>query len=435
MIYDKIKLNKKLPFHMPGHKRNTQMLGDNLPYELDITEIEGFDNLHSPCGILLELNNRLNNLYGAEHSYALVNGSTVGILAAVNSIVSEGDTVLMARNCHKSVYNAVEIAKAKAEYILPAYDEFCIAKGITAEQVKSKLNEKIKLVIITSPTYEGVESEVDAICGAAHKYNIPVLIDAAHGAHLFDSYHNADIVIRSLHKTLPALTQCAAANIYGDLVDYKQFKIKLSMFETSSPSYVLLSSIEKCIEFINIEKFDEYYKRLNNFYNINLNNLKLLIYDDMCKIVVFTGFTSISGYELADMLRDNNIEPEMATEDYIIALSSVCDGEENLNELKRVLIKIDNKLGKIDYTPNIISHLPHKYCNSFEIKDTELFDLNDCIGKVSAEYIWAYPPGIPIIVPGEVIDKGIVEYITSNKQTDFQSTYGLLPQKIYCKMV
>ena len=435
MIYDKIKSNKNLPFHMPGHKRNTQMLDDNLPYELDITEIEGFDNLHSPCGILLELNNRLNNLYGAEHSYALVNGSTVGILAAVNSIVSEGDTVLMARNCHKSVYNAVEIAKAKAEYILPDYDEFGIAKGITAEQVKSKLNENIKLVIITSPTYEGVESEVDAICNAAHKYDIPVLIDAAHGAHLFDSYHNADIVIHSLHKTLPALTQCAAANIYGNLVDFKQFEIKLSMFETSSPSYVLLSSIEKCIEFINDEKFDEYYKRLNVFYNINLNNLKLLIYDDMCKIIVFTGCISISGYELADMLRDNNIEPEMATEDYIIALSSVCDSEENLNELKRVLIKIDNTLCKGDYTSNTISHLPTKEYNSFDIKDIEAFDLNDCISKVSAEYIWAYPPGIPIIVPGEGIDKGIIEYITSNKQTDFQSTYGLLPQKIYCKKV
>lgn len=435
MIYDKIKSNTKLPFHMPGHKRNTQMLGDDLPYDIDITEIKGFDNLHSPSGILLELNNKLNKLYNAKRSYALVNGSTVGILAAVNSIVKAGDTILMARNSHKSVYNAVEIAKANVEYVLPEYDEFGIAKGITAEQVKSKINDSIKLVIITSPTYEGVESEVDVICNIAHKRNIPVLIDAAHGAHLFDSYHNADIVIRGLHKTLPALTQCAAANIYGNLVDPKQFEIKLSMFETSSPSYVLLSSIEKCVEFISCEKFNEYYKRLNDFYNIYLNNLKLIKYDDRCKIVVFTGFTSISGYELADMLRDNNIEPEMATEDYIIALSSLCDSEENLNELKRALERINRTLCKGDYVPNTINHLPKKKNNSFDIKDIKSFDLNDCIGKVSAEYIWAYPPGIPIIVPGEEISKEIAEYIINNKQTDFQSTYGLLTQKIYCKKV
>ncbi|MBQ7504084.1 MAG: aminotransferase class V-fold PLP-dependent enzyme [Ruminococcus sp.] len=436
MIYDKIKSNTKLPFHMPGHKRNTQMLGDDLPYDIDITEIKGFDNLHSPSGILLELNNKLNKLYNAKRSYALVNGSTVGILAAVNSIAKEGDTILMARNSHKSVYNAVEIAKANVEYVLPEYDEFGIAKGITAEQVNSKINDSIKLVIMTSPTYEGVESEVDVICNIAHKRNIPVLIDAAHGAHLFDSYHNADIVIRGLHKTLPALTQCAAANIYGNLVDPKQFEIKLSMFETSSPSYVLLSSIEKCVEFINGEKFDEYYKRLNDFYSIILNNLKLLKYDDIGKLVVFTGYTSITGYELADMLRDNNIEPEMATQDYIIALTSVCDRISNLNELKIVLEKIDKTLNKGDYTPNIITQLPKKVYNSFEIdNDIIAVDLKDSIGKVSAEYIWAYPPGIPIIVPGEEISKEIAEYIINNKQTDFQSTYGLLTQKIYCKKV
>ncbi len=435
MLYDKLKNYNRIPFHMPGHKRNIKTLGIKLPYGLDITEVEGFDNLHSPNGILLELNNKINKLYNAKQSYALVNGSTVGILAAINSIVSEGDTVLMARNCHKSVYNAVEIAKAEVEYIMPDYDDFGIFRGITAAQVESGLNENIKLVIITSPTYEGVESEVDAICKTAHKRNIPVLIDAAHGAHLFDRYHNADVVIRGLHKTLPALTQCAAANLYGDLVEHKQFEIKLSMFETSSPSYVLLASIEKCIEFIDSKKFDEYHTKLNNFYKINLNNLKVLKYDDIGKIVIFTGYTSISGYELADMLRDNNIEPEMAATDYVIALSSVCDSTENFNELKNVLTEIDSTLSVNDYNPNTISQLPKKKSNSFDIKDIESTNLFDCIGKISAEYIWAYPPGIPIIVPGEIINKEIIDYIKNNKQTDFQSTYGQIPQKIYCKKV
>ena len=378
MLYDEIKSNTKLPFHMPGHKRNTQMLGNDLPYDIDITEIKGFDNLHSPDGILLELNNKINKLYNAKQSYALVNGSTVGILAAISSVVSEGDTVLMARNCHKSVYNAVETAKAKAEYILPEYDEYGIAKGITAKQIENKLNNNIKLVVITSPTYEGVESEVGLICESAHKRGIPVLIDAAHGAHLFDHYHNADIVIRSLHKTLPALTQCAAANIYSDLVDCKKFEIKLSMFETSSPSYVLLSSIDKCVEFVSDKIFDDYYSKLNDFYSIRLNNLKILKYDDICKIVVFTGLTNITGYELADKLRDYNIEPEMASRDYIIAISTICDSKENLNELKTVLETIDKTLSKREYTPNTITQLPKKAFNSFELSNNiSAYDFED----------------------------------------------------------
>lgn len=435
MIFDKIKSLKSIPFHTPGHKRNTNLLGNDLPYELDVTEIEGFDNLHSPSGILLGLNQKINKLYDAKKSYALVNGSTVGILAAINSIVREDNTVLMARNCHKSVYSAVEISKAKAEYITPDYDEYGIAKGITAGQFEAKITEDIKLLVITSPTYEGVESDVDGICKIAHKHNIPVLIDAAHGAHLFEKYHNADIVIRGLHKTLPALTQCAAANIYGDLVDTKQFEYYLSIFETSSPSYVLLLSIEKCLDFINTDNnyICAYYKSLIDLYDISLNHLKVIKYDDIGKIIVFTGFTNISGYTLADKLREYNIEPEMATRDYIIAISTICDEPENINALKYALECIDKCLEGKSNTPNKLDYIPRKSCEAFELDNNiQAYSLDECINKVSAEYIWAYPPGIPIIVPGEIIDNRIIEYINNNV-TEFNSTYGALPEKIYCQ--
>ncbi len=176
MLYDKIESIKSIPFHTPGHKRNTDLLKCGLPYMLDITEIKGFDNLHEPEGVLLDLNLRLNNLYKAKKTYALINGSTAGILSAVNAVVNEGDTVLMARNCHKSVYNAVELAKAKTDCIMPKYDKYGIAKGITAKQVSEKINNRIKLIVITSPTYEGVESEVDAVCALAHNHNIGIVI-------------------------------------------------------------------------------------------------------------------------------------------------------------------------------------------------------------------------------------------------------------------
>ena len=434
MLLKKIKALDSIPFHTPGHKRNTELLGNGLPYDIDITEIKDFDNLHSPEGILLKLNQKLNKLYGAKKSYALVNGSTVGVLSAVKAAAGEGDTVLIARNCHKSVYNALELAKAKAEYILPEYDEYGIAKGITAEQFKNKLNSKVKLIVITSPTYEGVDSEIDSICELAHKYNIPVLIDAAHGAHFFKKYHKADIVIRGLHKTLPALTQCAAANIYGDLIDTKRFEIILSMFETSSPSYVLLSSIEKCVDFVTQNNFDSYYENIKDFYNISLNNLKLLKYDDASKIVVFSGNTNITGYELADMLRGHNIEPEMAAADYVILLSTVCDKAESFNKLAQALKAIDKNLNRKEFISDVLSDLPPKYCEAFEIKNyDEAYDLTNCVNRVCAEYIWAYPPGIPLIVPGEIITKQLVEYIYSRDSSVFYSTYGCLPRKIYCK--
>ena len=439
MIYDKIKALNKIPLHVPGHKRNTAFLGNKLPYDIDITEIEGFDNLHYPKGILSELNQKINSLYSAKSSYALVNGSTVGILAAIFSTVNEGDKVLIARNCHKSVYNALQIAKASAEYILPEFDEYGIAKGISSEQVKQKLTNDIKLIVITSPTYEGVESDVESICKLAHKHNIPVLVDAAHGAHLFKNYHCSDIVIRSLHKTLPALTQCAASNIYGDLIDCKKFEIALSVFETSSPSYVLLSSIDECIDFINNNQnaFKDYYALLNDFYGIKLKHLKILKYDDLGKIIVFTGYSNISGFELADLLRNKyNIEIEMAAPDYIVAVTSICDTKNTFDSFKSALQAIDIQLDKNDFSLNIPAYIPQKRCDSCNAgKESEAKSLDECFGRVSSEYIWAYPPGIPLIVPGEIFDKKLIEYLKTNSICNFQSTFGEFPEKIYCEKV
>ena len=227
MLYDKLKKNKKIPFHMPGHKRNAKLLGDKLPYKLDITEIDSFDNLHNPEGIIKEIENKAKNIYNSGKSFILVNGSTVGILAGVSSSVNRGDTVLVARNCHKSVYNALELMGADIHFIYPGTDEYGIFRPINTDVVKLKIDElKPKLIIITSPTYEGVCSDVENICKLAHSFNIPVLLDAAHGAHMYELGSAADIVIMSLHKTLPALTQCAVAHINGDLVSSEKFRIK-----------------------------------------------------------------------------------------------------------------------------------------------------------------------------------------------------------------
>lgn len=438
MLFDKLKSNNRIPLHMPGHKRNIGLLGDNLPYDIDITEIEGFDNLHVSTGIIKNIQDKLKKIYHSDYSFALVNGSTVGILAGIMSIVNKDDNVLISRNCHKSVYNAIELAKAKASYIEPSYDEYGISQDITLEQIQEKINKNIKLIVITSPTYEGVKSDVNNICKLAHENNIPVLIDAAHGAHFFDEYTCADIVITSLHKTLPALTQCAVANIYGDLVDSKAFQIKLSMLETSSPSYVLLTSIDECAHFIlnNKNQFKRYYENLDNFYNIELTHLKLLKYDDCGKLVVFTGNTNVTGLELSDILRTKyNIEVEMAVKNYIVAMTSVCDTEENFKAFKNALIEIDGNLLNKNFYFNILPGLPNKVREAHESKKITYYSLEKSLGKLSAEYIWVYPPGVPIIVPGEIISKKIINYLLDaiENNINIQSTYGEIPEKIYCQ--
>ena len=438
MLFDKLKSNNRIPLHMPGHKRNTGLLSDKLPYDIDITEIEGFDNLHAPFGVIKEIQDKLSKIYHSTHSYALVNGSTVGILAGIMSVVNEGDTVLLARNCHKSVYNAIELVRAKAVYIEPSYDGYGIARGITSKQIREKLNGEIKLIVITSPTYEGAKSDINGICRLAHKQNIPVLVDAAHGAHFFDEYTCADIVITSLHKTLPALTQCAAANIYGSLVDYRAFQIKLSMLETSSPSYVLLTSIDECVDFIlnNRGQFEQYSNILDNFYSIELKKLKLLEYDDRGKLVIFTGNTNLTGFSLANLLRTKyNIEIEMAAKDYIVAMTSVCDTEENLTLFKKALIEIDRNLKSEDFCVNTPPQSPTKVRDAYKVEKNTHYTLKKSVGKVSAEYIWAYPPGVPIVVPGEIISNAIVDYLTESieESINVQSTYGEIPEKIYCQ--
>lgn len=437
MLFDKLKKLNSIPMHMPGHKRNTALLGDKLPYDIDITEINGFDNLHSPEGILKSLNDKINSIYNAKESFALVNGSTVGIIAAVSALVKQGDTVLVARNCHKSVYNAVALAKANVNYIQPDFDKYGIAKAISPESVKNALTSDTKLLILTSPTYEGVESDIDKICEIAHNNNTLVLLDAAHGAHLFDSYHSADIVIRSLHKSLPALTQCAVANIYGDRADAKAFAVMLSVFETSSPSYVLLASIDECCDFIlnNKSLFDEYYERLNRFYSeTRPEKLRLLRFYDSGKLVVFTGCTDILGFKLADILRNEyNIEVEWANKDYILCVTSVCDTQKTFDSFSKAITEIDSELNNKDFTLNIISELPKKVREAYETGETESYNLIDCIGKVSAEYIWAYPPGIPLIVPGEELSREIIEFFKSDTETSFCSTFGEFPEKIRCQ--
>ena len=378
MLYDKLieyAASGIYPMHMPGHKRNAQYLPRGLPYDIDITEIQDFDDLHDPRGVLRETAETAAELYGSEKAFLLVNGSTVGILAAVGAHTKRGDKILIADNCHRSVSNAAALFGLEPVYITPETDEDSgISCSIDPAAVSSALNDAkdIKLIVITSPTYEGVISDIRSISCIAHKRGIPLLADEAHGAHLGFSKKfpgeairaGADIAVMSLHKTLPALTQCSLLHLSGEYASKDETARMLSILQTSSPSYVLMASIDACLRFLISRKdevFREYGKNLDNFSNsiAALKHLSVLQHGsdkprpgfyafDPGKLVISTKKTAISGAALMDILRaEYKIELELARAGYAVAMTSVCDRPEGFIRLANALLAIDCDIERI----------------------------------------------------------------------------------------
>lgn len=428
-LLERLKKINKTPMHMPGHKRNTKRFSYLKGFgNIDITEISGFDNLHNAKGILKISMENAAKYRGADAAFYLVNGTTCGLLAAICACLNENDKVIMARNCHKSVYNGIELAGAEPIFVYPKQnDRYGIPGSVNPCDIASKIEENpdTKLVIITSPTYEGIISDIETICREAHKKNIPVLVDAAHGAHLGffgfceSAVHlGADICVESLHKTLPSLTQTAVCYVSGALVSKDRIYEKLAVFETSSPSYILLSSIDGCINTVNeySKIFRDWGKSLDYFYNKakSLKNIEILKKDscffdfDRSKIVIFP--KNQSGEELAKTLRGENIEPEMTAPHYVICMTGAGDTKKSLKKLLKALYKADKKQG------NINRRSFEGYGKSSEIsfktalKSEKVPCSFECAeGKISAGYVWAYPPGVPILVPGDAISRELLD--------------------------
>ena len=398
------------PFHMPGHKRNPDFLNelyDESGRLVDITEIDGFDNLHNARGIIDKEQKRAAKIFGAERSFLLVNGSSCGILAAIAAQVAFGGKALVARNCHKSVFNGLKLREASLVYITPeerVYPEYNLqlTGRVFAKDIEEALEEHpdIKLVIITSPTYEGICSDVKSISEICHKANVPLMVDAAHGAHFgfHESFpesvisQGADIIINSLHKTLPALTSTALLHINGNIVDITSIKYYLQVFQTSSPSYVLMSSISSCLKYLESDEskidFDNYVNLLKNFYKDTRHVLPQED-RDISKIIIVPP-EKISGVEYSDYLRkEHHLEMEMATPTYVLAMTSVCDTTEGFERLKRAL---NSSLEK------------NKNQEKIGENTTEQVALDKSwIGKESPVALVPYPPGIPLVQRGETI--------------------------------
>lgn len=467
------------PFHMPGHKRNSEFIKQYglwdeklTPYDIDITEIDNFDNLHNPEGIIKNAETLAAKLYGAKESIYSVNGST-GAILSVLGLIDRGDSVLIARNCHKSVYHGVELYGLVPHYLAGEIDGLGIYQSIRLQDVEKELklynsdceiidkeckkrkhaDNSIKLVVITSPTYEGIVSDIRQIADICHKYGALLMIDEAHGAHFgFDKYFpetavrlGADFVVQSLHKTLPSYTQTAILHIcLEDKNIIKRIRRQFNLLETSSPSYIFLAGMEnslKLVEKYGKKLFEEYKNRLINFRNkmavldnIKIYTPKIFYAYDYGKLVITAG-VDLGAKLYRYLYEEHHLVMEMKSKDYVIAMTSVFDTDEGFDRLSEALCKLDKRenffkldnKAKFDYTlrsgvlperkllPSEAVSISAKYGRKVELEDSE--------GLISADYVYFYPPGIPLLVPGEVIGEDIINQIKAARFTGIE-IYG-----------
>ncbi len=425
------------PLHMPGHKRNLNF----MPYDfrtMDLTETGEVDNLHNPQDIIKSSQSAMAELLGAEHSFYLVNGGTSGVVSAILGSCNEGDYVLVASNCHKSVYNALTLSGVKPIYISPEITEESLCGGINIRNLfRAFENYDIKAVIITSPTYEGFTCDIKTIADVAHKHNAILIVDECHGSHFVFSdklphtalSQGADIVVNSWHKTLPALNQAAVLSVKSDKVDIQRIKDSVSMTNTTSPSYPILASIDYARELLTTDKhlFTSYLELVREARAelVHCKVLKLVnesikgehdIYDiDITRFTIMVR-SEMSGSDVAKILLDKyNLQIEMAGPHHIIAITSVADDEKGIKKFVKAITDLDKKLER-----KFIEKIPFTSPNVFEPEMTprqvfysqkEYLPLDKAVGKVPASIIMPYPPGIPVVSLGQKFTKENLENI------------------------
>ena len=431
-LYDKLLeySKSKLPYHMPGHKLGRfKALEEVNLFKLDNTEAEGMDNLYQADGVIKEAMDLMATFYGAQKSIFITNGSTAGILASILSVCHEGDKLIIARNAHHSVWNALVLAGVMPVYISPEYlQEDDILGQVTVRSVEEALEKypDVKGALIVSPTYEGIVSDIKGISDILHRKNKVLIVDEAHGAHfvlegvfpLNSIKCGADLVINSVHKTLPALTQSALLHLCSNRISYDTLIDSLRMIQTSSPSYAMMGLMDYIRDYMIRNKYmldKQYMTPLKNV-RLKLSALKCLkLIDqpsemyDIGKIIISTKNANLTGYELAHKLsKDYNISVEAALETYIILMTTIADDENSLMKLAEALLEIDQSL-KIQIRKTTINDFMQKEVilgqspRKIYYMDKEWCELSMCEGKVAAKNVMLYPPGIPIICMGETI--------------------------------
>ncbi|CAM3783404.1 aminotransferase class I/II-fold pyridoxal phosphate-dependent enzyme [Aeromicrobium ponti] len=450
-LFDQLKKHASqhpISFHVPGHKYGELLSYGEIEYfkdilKLDATELGGLDDLHSPEGVILEAQRLLANLYGVSTSYFLVNGSTAGNLAMIMAAAEENDTVLVQRNCHKSILNGISLAKANPVFLAPEYNQdWGVAGGVSLETVKEAIEQypHAKALILTYPNYYGMVFDLEQIIKHAHQYGIPVLVDEAHGAHFIGGkcfpasavQLQADIVIQSAHKTLPAMTMGAYLHFNSKLVNEEKLSSYLGILQSSSPSYPIMASLDMARAYLasfSDKDADKLCEKVESFRNAlsTIKGIKVLPYDnnigDPLKVTI-QSITSLSGFELQQILEQHGIYAEMADPynvllvfpllktymDYPVDRVVSC-----LEEGIKIYLHTEDQKKKMIFSKKPVSELVlnQKKREGLIIKPVPLAD---AVGRVCAQEVTPYPPGSPLLFPGEPIHKEDIQNIRILKE-------------------
>lgn len=447
----KYKKENNCYFCMPGHKGGRGFLNTEIGREFisnltafDITEVDGVDNLHDAEGIIKESQELLSKYYGSQKSYFLVNGSTSGNLAMIFSSFEEGDKIIVERNCHRSIFNGIIMRKLKPVYIKNKINKkFNAPLSIDMEHFLHILeeNKDAKGIVITYPNYYGVCMDLKKVIDEANKYGIKVLVDSAHGAHFGVNSKlpphavklGASMVVMSSHKTLPSFTQTAYLHI-AEGVDERKTDFYVSAFLSTSPSYMLMCSMDYGRYYLEEKGKEDYEKLIDicNKYRNKINNLKgfyILGKEDLMEgenidptryiLNIEKGY---SAHKLLNYLRHEKIQCEMSDSQNVVLIFSPFNHEEEFDKLYNSLKKCPMENLKEDYKEAMIVDIPKMALKPYEVMGLlkENIKLKEALGKISAMAIVPYPPGIPIVMPGEIITQEALDVIEYNVQNNIQ---------------
>lgn len=425
-------------FHMPGHKGSRLYreygYGEFLDkfMDCDITEIPGADNLFQSESILALTQKNYAELYEVEHSYMLVNGTSGGIIAGILASVEPGGTLIMARNCHKSVFNALTLGNLQPAYIYPELlEEYGISGAVTPQEVERaiKENPEAGAVILPSPNYYGICSDIRAIAEVVHSYGKILIVDQAHGAHLkwlkgpeCAESAGADIVINSIHKSMASFTQSAVLNLNSQRVDRYVLEDKLQAIQSTSPSYILMASLDISADLVKKhgeelmgqwnENLDYIYEAIGTIDGLKvIENLQTL---DRSKINLDTSAWGISASDLEERLMEKGIFSELTTGNILMLMTGIGNRRSDFEKLVKALQEIREDLGELPpqkETRENAGRLPEKRILSQIPQKKVRVPLEEAAGRVCASSIIPYPPGIPLICPGETLLPEDLTYI------------------------
>lgn len=446
--------SKKNPiqFHIPGHKKGFGMdkefkefIGPNA-LSIDLINIGPMDDLHHPHGIIKEAQELAAEAFGADQTFFSVQGTSGAIMSMIMSVCNPGDKIIVPRNIHQSVLSAIILAGAVPIFIHPEMDErIGIAHGITTRSVEKALKEHpdAKAVLVINPTYFGIAANLKEIVDLVHKYNIPVLVDEAHGVHIH--FHEklplsamqagADMAATSMHKLGGSLTQSSILNVREGLVNPKRVQAVLSMLTTTSTSYILLASLDAARRNLAINGRTQLDQVIKNAQNLRkaVNEIPRLYcpgkdilgteatFDlDPTKILISVKDLGITGYEVEKWLRKEfNIEVELSDLYNILCIVTYGDTEESINKLIAALKKLSTEHINNGKKNNVQVRIPKIPALSMTPRsafyaETDKVSIDESIGHVIAEFVMVYPPGIPILLPGEIITQENIDYIKQN---------------------